>query len=455
MNAAHQMAEQARRNGGTIGADKTLEETKRVIQQEQYHAGNPAHSVPVPLPTYSRAQVSYNYNNRATGTVSSPVSVATNKQAGQILQASTTKTLTVSDFAKKYSNVVPSTQSNDFEEARQNSDGSVVITTGEDKGTLVLPPTHPNVSVQNAIVEDDKVKFLLGKVKHDDTTKYETSAQQARERGATLGANDDTPLTSAIKNYLQNDPLVAKAIETHNVNDLNKAMWKVRNDYTYANNTNDSTGREAAKQIEQLMRDLGGNLSGNISLQQAHDVAFSTKTPDAGVAKEDSIGNTILDVLSGGPGIVKVGIGILKGLTEGASKKAVEKATGKVAEGMGKAVINDGKVSIDAIKANPSAFSGKSVDEVAQMLKDQGYDVTVQSSTKSRSGAQIIKINNPGDGKNITQVQVSPGGGRHGDSPYVKISTSDQGIIKIVDGAESVYRTDGKETATIIFTGRE
>ncbi len=61
-------------------------------------------------------------------------------------------------------------------------------------------------------------------------------------------------------------------------------------------------------------------------------------------------------------------------------------------------------------------------------------------------GIQTIQINNP----NISQVQVSPGGG-HGSNPYVKISTTDQGIIKIVDGIENTYETDGKETATIIF----
>ena len=116
-------------------------------------------------------------------------------------------------------------------------------------------------------------------------------------------------------------------------------------------------------------------------------------------------------------------------------------------------IIKNGKVSIDDLKANPSVFSGKSVDEIAQALTDSGYDVTVKASTRSRSGAQIIKINNPGGGKNISQVQVSPGGGRHGSNPYVKISTTDQGIIKIIDGSESLYKTDGKETATIIFSG--
>ena len=105
---------------------------------------------------------------------------------------------------------------------------------------------------------------------------------------------------------------------------------------------------------------------------------------------------------------------------------------------------------MDDIKTNPSVFSGKSAEEIADVLRNSGYDVTIKNSTRSRSGAQIIRINNPGGG---SQVQVSPGGGRHGSNPYVKISTTDQGIIKIVDGIESAYKTDGKETATIIFSG--
>ncbi|WP_415839619.1 hypothetical protein [Paenibacillus tarimensis] len=129
------------------------------------------------------------------------------------------------------------------------------------------------------------------------------------------------------------------------------------------------------------------------------------------------------------------------------------RAMDEKAAGTGEAVLNNGRATVDTIKSNPIAFKGKSADEIAQMLRNEGYDVTVQDSTKSSSGAKIIKINNTGDNRNITQVQVSPGGGRHGGSPYVKISTNDQGIIKVVDGAESAYKTDGKETATIIFTG--
>ena len=132
--------------------------------------------------------------------------------------------------------------------------------------------------------------------------------------------------------------------------------------------------------------------------------------------------------------------------------KTVEKLDGVIESGLD-TIIKNGKVSIDDIKTNPSAFSGKSAEEIADVLRNSGYDVTIKNSTRSRSGAQIIQINNSGGGKNISQVQVSPGGGRHGSNPYVKISTTDQGIIKIVDGIEGTYKTDGKETATIIFSG--
>ena len=113
------------------------------------------------------------------------------------------------------------------------------------------------------------------------------------------------------------------------------------------------------------------------------------------------------------------------------------------------------KAKITKILANAAVLinNAKSAEEIADVLRNSGYDVTIKNSTRSRSGAQIIQINNSGGGKNISQVQVSPGGGRHGSNPYVKISTTDQGIIKIVDGIEGTYKTDGKETATIIFSG--
>ena len=50
--------------------------------------------------------------------------------------------------------------------------------------------------------------------------------------------------------------------------------------------------------------------------------------------------------------------------------------------------------------------------------------------------------------KDIQNIQVHPGGGRHGGA-YYKISTSSKGIIKVVDKA--TYVAAPGEKATIIF----
>lgn len=98
-----------------------------------------------------------------------------------------------------------------------------------------------------------------------------------------------------------------------------------------------------------------------------------------------------------------------------------------------------------------SGFDGLNdpIEKPKKVNLDDVDDVT--NSTRSSSGAQIIRVNNPGGGRNITQVQVSPGGGRHGDLPYVKIST-DAGRIKVIDGPASSYNTDGLEKALNLFT---
>lgn len=116
------------------------------------------------------------------------------------------------------------------------------------------------------------------------------------------------------------------------------------------------------------------------------------------------------------------------------------------------AIFKNGNVYADDLRANPTVFSGKSVDETAQALMDSGCDIAIRDSAKKDSEAKIIKIINPGNGKNISQVQVSPGGRRHGKNPYIKFSATDQGIIKVIDGYEKDYKTDGKEKAILIFT---
>lgn len=89
------------------------------------------------------------------------------------------------------------------------------------------------------------------------------------------------------------------------------------------------------------------------------------------------------------------------------------------------------------------------------VLKAQGYETNTRCSSRLENESIIIEIKNSSINRNISQVQISPGGGRHGKLPYVKISTTDQGIIKVVDGIEDLYKTDGFEKAHIIFSGRK
>ena len=112
----------------------------------------------------------------------------------------------------------------------------------------------------------------------------------------------------------------------------------------------------------------------------------------------------------------------------------------------------NGYVDAKKIAEVPSEFTGKDVNDYAREMKEVGYECKIKSSTRSRSGAQKVVVENCAGNRNIAQLQVSPGAGRHGSQSYVKISTTDQGIIKIVTGSEASYLTDGMETATIIFT---
>lgn len=133
--------------------------------------------------------------------------------------------------------------------------------------------------------------------------------------------------------------------------------------------------------------------------------------------------------------------------------KINNKGSGEVgigAKGSGK-LFSNGKLDVNNVESLKQTFKGKTTNEIVDILRSEGYDVTIKNSTRSTSGAQIITINNKGEGRNITQVQVSPGGGRHGESPYVKIST-DSGKIKVIDGPQSTYKTDGTEKAINIFT---
>lgn len=118
-------------------------------------------------------------------------------------------------------------------------------------------------------------------------------------------------------------------------------------------------------------------------------------------------------------------------------------------------LFDNGHVTYEGIKAHREEFMGKSVEQIAEMLKENGYEFNIRDSKnreKTGSTAKIIEITNSIKERNIKQVQVSSdGSSRHGNVPYVKISTSDEGKIKVIDGTREQYRTDGTEKARLIF----
>ena len=109
------------------------------------------------------------------------------------------------------------------------------------------------------------------------------------------------------------------------------------------------------------------------------------------------------------------------------------------------------KITRESISAHREKFLGKAVGQIDKMLRQRGYQTTIRKSIHSTSKAKVIVIGNSSATRNITQVQVSPGSKRHGGVPYVKISTTDIGIQKIIDGTPAQYKTDGKENATLLF----
>ena len=95
---------------------------------------------------------------------------------------------------------------------------------------------------------------------------------------------------------------------------------------------------------------------------------------------------------------------------------------------------------------------GKSVEQIGEMLKKNGYEFNIRGSRNPNSTTKIIQITNPSKERNIDQVQVSPDGSRHhGNVPYVKISTSNESLIKVIGGTREQYMTDGTEKARLIF----
>ena len=80
------------------------------------------------------------------------------------------------------------------------------------------------------------------------------------------------------------------------------------------------------------------------------------------------------------------------------------------------------------------------------------YTFNLRASTHVVATAQIFDITNPSRDRNIKQVQVSPdGSSRNGSIPYVKISTSKEGKIKVINGTSETYQTAWNDRTRLIF----
>lgn len=110
-----------------------------------------------------------------------------------------------------------------------------------------------------------------------------------------------------------------------------------------------------------------------------------------------------------------------------------------------------GHVTFNSISARREFFIGKSVARLEHELNKNGYKTIRRASIHRGSKAKFIITSNSTKERNVTQIQVSSGSKRHGNVPYVKISTSDIGRIKIVAADSKKYKTDGKENAKILF----
>lgn len=144
------------------------------------------------------------------------------------------------------------------------------------------------------------------------------------------------------------------------------------------------------------------------------------------------------------------GFGKTKGKKKRQQKeKDVQKTVKKASR---KPIFNDkGHVTVESISNRREFFLGKSVAKIENIMFKNGYETSRRSSKYATSRAKIIVITNHSMDRNITQIQVSSGSRRHGNVPYVKISTSDQGRIKIIAASKEQYKTDNAEKATILF----
>lgn len=119
-----------------------------------------------------------------------------------------------------------------------------------------------------------------------------------------------------------------------------------------------------------------------------------------------------------------------------------------------KAFERGGHVSVKSLTDHAEYFLGKSAKRIAKALQQMGYKTHIEHSIHPKSKSKKIVVENNSKTKNISTIRVSRGSPRHGDTPYVVISTTDIKSFKIISD-QSKYKSDGHETATLLFARRK
>ncbi len=101
-------------------------------------------------------------------------------------------------------------------------------------------------------------------------------------------------------------------------------------------------------------------------------------------------------------------------------------------------------ITVNFVK-NPKTVWGKSAVDIAKQFERAGYSTTIRSSNRQGSLAKIVEIKGH---PSIQQIQIHPGGGRHAGA-YYKLSTTNKGVVKVVD--KGTYIPTVGEKAQIIY----
>lgn len=114
-----------------------------------------------------------------------------------------------------------------------------------------------------------------------------------------------------------------------------------------------------------------------------------------------------------------------------------------------------GHTNYRRIADNRENFYDKNAQEISEVLEAKGYSTLIRKSSHSNSKANLVITTNYNKNRNITCIEVSSGSVRHGNIPYVRISTTDYGKFKVINGTKSQYKSDGHENSKLIFKRRK